>query len=211
MMAASSVNQGIFVPLQTCATLGVNMVTGLLVWEDWLVIDQWVAYFSLYALMALGIYLLTTTDVLEMYKRRKAAKLAKNILKGRDVAELHRATDVEGDEEEGHAAISARATIKGDSTQDTVRKRAKSIFHHDLKHIDGSSERSSERSKSTLARPVDVQVSISARKAAQASGALDGSTSLSEQHARRRTHANIYVSHSCIYMSHSCIYMSAHS
>ena len=27
--------QAVFVPVQTCATLLVNMVTGLLVWEDW--------------------------------------------------------------------------------------------------------------------------------------------------------------------------------
>ena len=28
-------HQAVFVPVQTCATLLVNMVTGLLVWEDW--------------------------------------------------------------------------------------------------------------------------------------------------------------------------------
>lgn len=100
MMAASSVNQGIFVPLQTCATLGVNMVTGLLIWEDGTVIDQWVAYISLYALMALGIYMLTNSDVLEMYKRRKQLKIAKNFLSMKDMANVSRATTAEADEDQ---------------------------------------------------------------------------------------------------------------
>ena len=73
MMAAASCNQGIFVPLQTCATLGVNMVTGLMIWEDQKTITQWVAYFCLYGLMGLGIYLMANADVLEMYKRKHAA------------------------------------------------------------------------------------------------------------------------------------------
>ena len=60
-MAASSVNQGIFVPLQTCATLGVNMITGLLIWEDAKVVTQWFAYISLYWLMGLGICTLPAT------------------------------------------------------------------------------------------------------------------------------------------------------
>ena len=62
------------------------MVTGLLIWEDGKVIDQWVAYISLYWLMALGVYMLTNGDVLEMYKRRKLNKIAKNILSMKDMA-----------------------------------------------------------------------------------------------------------------------------
>lgn len=54
-MAASSVEQGIFVPLQTCATLGVNMLTGLVIWEDWRVVTHWFAYIALYCIMGLGI------------------------------------------------------------------------------------------------------------------------------------------------------------
>lgn len=106
MMAASSVNQGIFVPLQTCATLGVNMVTGLLIWEDATVIDQWVAYISLYWLMGLGIYMLTNGDVLEMYKRRKQLKIAKNILSMKDIANVSRATAVDDGEEDTEPADS---------------------------------------------------------------------------------------------------------
>ena len=102
MMAASSVNQGIFVPLQTCATLGVNMLTGLLIWEDWRVVTQWFAYVALYWLMALGIYMLTDADVLDMYKRRKQARIAKKLFSFKDIGDVARGTAIEEeDEEEG--------------------------------------------------------------------------------------------------------------
>ena len=78
MMAASNVNQGIFVPLQTCATLGTNMVTGLLIWEDATVVTQWFAYVALYWLMGLGIYMLTSADLLELYVRRKRVRPARS-------------------------------------------------------------------------------------------------------------------------------------
>jgi len=99
MMAAASVNQGIFVPLQTCATLAVNMLTGLLIWEDWRVVDQWVAYCSLYLLMALGIYMLTPGDVLELYKRHKHIRIAKAFLRAQDLADHDRASHLEAVQE----------------------------------------------------------------------------------------------------------------
>lgn len=88
MLAAVHVNQGIFVPLQTCATLATNMVTGLIVWEDGRVIELWVAYVSLYLLMALGIYLLSDSDVVERYKQRRQARIAKKIASWEDVADV---------------------------------------------------------------------------------------------------------------------------
>ena len=44
ILAATSVDQGVFVPMQTCATLAINLVTGLVVWEDYKVVEKWIAY-----------------------------------------------------------------------------------------------------------------------------------------------------------------------
>ena len=38
------VDQALFVPATVMATLVFNMLTGILLWEDWKVIHQWIAY-----------------------------------------------------------------------------------------------------------------------------------------------------------------------
>ena len=80
ILAAKAVDQAIFVPMQTCATLLVNMATGLLVWEDFKVVTAWGAYISVHAIMMLAIYLLSPSDWVQMYRNRKVMrKLAQQV------------------------------------------------------------------------------------------------------------------------------------
>ena len=78
MMAVLISYSGIFVPMQTCFTLLVNMLTGLLVWEDWRVVRAWGAYVSVHMIMILAIYLLAPSDFVQMYRNRKL-RLALNV------------------------------------------------------------------------------------------------------------------------------------
>ena len=43
-LLALQVDQALFVPATVMATLVFNMLTGILLWEDWKVIHQWIAY-----------------------------------------------------------------------------------------------------------------------------------------------------------------------
>ena len=69
IFAATTVDQGVFVPMQTCATLIINMVTGLVVWQDLTTIgDNLSAYLIVHLIMLLGIWLLAPEDALAHYK-----------------------------------------------------------------------------------------------------------------------------------------------
>ena len=71
ILAATAVDQGIFVPMQTCATLVINLITGLVVWEDYKVVDKWIAYIMVHCIMMLGIWLLSPEDAIQQYKGAK--------------------------------------------------------------------------------------------------------------------------------------------
>ena len=72
ILAAVAVDQGIFVPMQTCATLVINLVTGLIVWEDYKVIEGTeIAYIMVHFIMLLGIWLLSPEDAIQQYKGAK--------------------------------------------------------------------------------------------------------------------------------------------
>ena len=80
MLAAKHVDQGVFIPFTTSSTLIVNMITGLIVWEEWRVIETWMAYIIVHLIMVLGICLLAPSDVMEQYRSHKRAELAQRSL-----------------------------------------------------------------------------------------------------------------------------------
>lgn len=71
IFAAKVVDQGLFVPATILGTLVVNMVTGLVIWQDWRVITKWIAYFSVHMIMLLGISLLSPEDPIASYKNQR--------------------------------------------------------------------------------------------------------------------------------------------
>ena len=75
ILSATACDQGIFTPLTSVALILVNMLTGIIVWEDGKVMHTWVAYLCSCALMCLGVYLLAEIDLLEKFWRYKTAEL----------------------------------------------------------------------------------------------------------------------------------------
>lgn len=71
-LAATKTDQGLFVPLQSITTLVVNMITGLIVWQDWRTIVSATSYVAVYFLMFLGTYILAPVDFLRMYQKSMA-------------------------------------------------------------------------------------------------------------------------------------------
>ncbi|KAL1524780.1 hypothetical protein AB1Y20_019662 [Prymnesium parvum] len=77
ILAATAVDQAIFIPSTTCFTLLTNMATGLLLWEDWRVIDRWMAYIMLHLIMTLGIVLLAPNDAIQQYSNHRRVSVIK--------------------------------------------------------------------------------------------------------------------------------------
>lgn len=80
IVSATACDQGIFTPLSSVALILVNMMTGVIVWEDYKVIDTWLGYICACMLMCLGVYLLAEVDVMQAYSNKKGANLVQEAM-----------------------------------------------------------------------------------------------------------------------------------
>ena len=64
IVQAWAVDQARFVPLNTTTIILVNAATGILIWEDWKVIQSWHGYACVFVLLGLGCDLLLTVPLL---------------------------------------------------------------------------------------------------------------------------------------------------
>jgi hypothetical protein len=71
VVSSTICEQGVFTPLSAVALIVANAVTGIIVWEDWKVINTWLAYICAILLMCCGVYLLADVDILENILRKK--------------------------------------------------------------------------------------------------------------------------------------------
>ncbi len=60
-------DQGLFTPACAASLMIVNMLTGIIIWEDWKVVHEWVGYFCSLSLTCCGVYLLADIDLLKEY------------------------------------------------------------------------------------------------------------------------------------------------
>lgn len=58
VVQATAVQQKIFVPVNAALIMLVNAITGIIIWEDWRVVQSWVGYVAVFLLLALGCGLL---------------------------------------------------------------------------------------------------------------------------------------------------------
>lgn len=58
VVQSTAVQQKIFVPMNAATIVFVNAITGIIVWEDWRVVNSWVGYVCVFLLLALGCGLL---------------------------------------------------------------------------------------------------------------------------------------------------------
>lgn len=73
--AAKKINQGEFIPFASCCSLLLNAATGLVLWEDGKSITMWVTYAGIYVLVILGVYLLSSADVVQLVRAERQRKL----------------------------------------------------------------------------------------------------------------------------------------
>ena len=75
VVSSTICEQGVFTPAAAVALLVVNMVVGLVVWQDYTAIHgTWMAYWCCGCLMCCGVYLLAEVDLLERYRRHAVAQ-----------------------------------------------------------------------------------------------------------------------------------------
>lgn len=75
VVSSTACDQGIFTPLSSVALIITNMITGIIVWEDWRVINMWTAYICACLLMCCGVYLLAEVDLLDKFYRKAMANV----------------------------------------------------------------------------------------------------------------------------------------
>jgi hypothetical protein len=78
------VEQATFVPLNAITVVIANAVTGIIIWEDWRVIQSWYGYFCVFVLLGLGCDLLLSVPLLNSDNPEFGApKRASMIMRGR--------------------------------------------------------------------------------------------------------------------------------
>ena len=75
IVSSTACDQGIFTPLSSVALIITNMITGIVIWEDWKVISTWIAYICACLLMSCGVYLLAEVDIIEKFSRKALANV----------------------------------------------------------------------------------------------------------------------------------------
>ncbi len=65
VLQATKTEQKLFVPIISCATQLVNAATGLILWEDWRVVQSWVGYSAVLVQIVVGVYLISSLDFFE--------------------------------------------------------------------------------------------------------------------------------------------------
>jgi hypothetical protein len=65
VLQATKTEQKLFVPIISCGTQLVNAATGLVLWEDWKVVQSWVGYPAVMIQIVVGVYLISSLDFFE--------------------------------------------------------------------------------------------------------------------------------------------------
>ncbi len=62
ILQATEVDQNSFVPASACGIQFVNAITGLIIWQDWKVVQSWSGYSLVMLQIVLGVYLIASED-----------------------------------------------------------------------------------------------------------------------------------------------------
>jgi len=92
LLQATEVDQKTFVPASACGMQFINALTGLIIWQDWLVIQSWVSYATVMAQILMGLYLISSMDFVGSsadtsyaLSQSVSIQLAKSTIKRRDM------------------------------------------------------------------------------------------------------------------------------
>ena len=64
---ATLTEQKVFVPVSSCMIQVVNAMTGLILWEDWKVVQNWTGYVGVIIQIIVGIYLISSLDFFKVH------------------------------------------------------------------------------------------------------------------------------------------------
>jgi len=72
LQQGTTVKQSTFIPMNTMATIFLNAVFGIIIWEDWKVVQSWIGYSLVLLQVVLGNYLLSDFDFFDEIAQEKA-------------------------------------------------------------------------------------------------------------------------------------------
>eukprot|EP00977_Amphora_coffeiformis_P029098 scaffold38719_cov176-Amphora_coffeaeformis.AAC.3 len=78
VVSSTLCDQGIFTPLASVALIAVNMMLGMIIWQDHKAVDTWIAYLCCACLMCCGVYLLAEIDLVDQYWRSTVAETVRS-------------------------------------------------------------------------------------------------------------------------------------
>jgi len=88
ILQATEVDQGSFVPFSSCGNIVLNAITGLIIWQDYLVIQSSVCYSIVMIQILMGVYLISSIDVLSSSADQSyALSQSVKILVAKDIAD----------------------------------------------------------------------------------------------------------------------------
>lgn len=62
ILQATETDQSVFVPASACGIQFMNAITGLVIWQDYLVVQSWSGYFTVMIQILTGVYLISSMD-----------------------------------------------------------------------------------------------------------------------------------------------------
>jgi hypothetical protein len=162
IIQSTAVTQSIFVPLNTSVTLFLNAITGIIIWEDWRVVNSWLGYVCAFILLVLGIYLLLgdvdlrlLTSENPMYGQGgkfKRMKAKRNLMEDMSVMDLDVSDDEEEREEDGGIEITSGG-IKMASVDETKESEVYEDIIPEDEPSDRFAENKDKKERKPSARP----------------------------------------------------------
>lgn len=139
---ATVVQQSTYVPLMVSSVLVVNALTGIIIWEDWKVINSWIGYICVFVLFLIGNNLVSdaNVDLLGIENKKYGIKETFHIMKETfckgEVFADERSEELIVDQEYQQKALAVHLLNKGTtgyvsvgSHSQTSRDAWKSCFH----------------------------------------------------------------------------------
>jgi hypothetical protein len=128
VLQASRVNQKTFVPALACGNQIFNAATGLIIWEDWKVVQSWPGYAAVTLQIVMGVYLISNIESLSnTVDPNYGLSQSLKIMGGSKLPALF-----DKDDDEGYSPVGdvSGDTIKNDSSERQERKSRRLSTHN---------------------------------------------------------------------------------
>jgi len=145
VVQSTEVVQSKFVPLNATCLMLLNAVTGIIIWEDWRVIESWTGYVCVFLLLALASYLLLSSTPLMTsenpqygqkahFRRQMRRSFASRTLNQLDLGSLSDSSEENDSSDESMHSCESSEISESDHEKDHHEKDHHEKDHHEKGH-----------------------------------------------------------------------------